>query len=912
MSNAVKPLPADEPGNLRPPFDNYTYLPRNTYTYFEDAAAHPFQFRAEGFEKVNAWWLSDAATLAYSDESTVRYWCEKAGFDDVAWYQSPSTQCFIAMREDYVFVVFCYTRGSGKKRRWRDRFFDWRIRLATSLVAAGNRGSVNRLAGDALGEIWDVAPTSIYGAGIGAFLDAITRDHPNATFWFAGHGYGGALATLAASRFPRVAGLYTFGSPRIGDRLFQRSLDLPAWSFVNNGDLVTRLPVIGKFRPLRFPLLGKYRRTGELKFIDSSGRIQPAESLWSSSRLDPITYILAKVGWLRGGLADSAPLRYSVRIWNDYVGSPSVEPEPDLVGFWRTASTALRWSASAIVVLLTILVIAVGLSLILRLFPDREPNPVTLERPLILETGLGSDREEFYSLAEGSEVFPRAFADAARQRTGSGVVARIRDMAKGQKPFLENLERYGFIPVPKTIDNPYGYVGLTVRRRLGTGIEMIGVNCAACHVGQIEYQGKAIRIDGAPNLLDIFGFFGELADSLTSLDLLVLLKEIRVSVKDMTVDGLKTYFQQLDNMKKMNQPTNTPPLPGRADAFGTARAMFFADFRPLNAPASYPHIWGFEHTAWYHWNANTNSVLERNIGQALGLGAGIDLEDCKTTIDLDTLTRMEQLGYKIGPPIWPDELGRIDQASAMRGREIYMGEGGCANCHENYTTLEDGVATLNDYHLLPLSVIKTDPNEALSAIPHVRQREDVCHGNKGPLERMGFGKGHEVLLGRVHMDARVKHLSDAGLYNGGRSNPVWRVTVLCEDPSQTDFKGRSVNDCPVYPSKPHLGVWATAPYLHNGSVPTLWDMLKPPDQRPKKFNVGQREYDPVHVGYAQSDPPRSDYPIFDTALDGNHNSGHEFGTQLSDSQKRDLIEFLKSITPEIESEMHTEVMQRVK
>src|SRR5262249_23572980 len=151
--------------------------------------------------------------------------------------------------------------------------------------------------------------TSIYGAGVGSLLDAISRDNPNATFWFAGHGFGGALATLAALRFSRVAGLYTFGSPMIGDRQFQRSFDLPAWSFVDSADIVTRLPRVGRFRPLRLPFFAKYHPVGELKFINGDGRVQACEGVLPSAyRLDPITYLRAKLGGVRRGLADSAPL----------------------------------------------------------------------------------------------------------------------------------------------------------------------------------------------------------------------------------------------------------------------------------------------------------------------------------------------------------------------------------------------------------------------------------------------------------------------------------------------------------------------------------------------------------------------------------------------------------------------------
>ena len=96
-----------------------------------------------------------------------------------------------------------------------------------------------------------------------------------------------------------------------------------------------------------------------------------------------------------------------------------------------------------------------------------------------------------------------------------------------------------------------------------------------------------------------------------------------------------------------------------------------------------------------------------------------------------------------------------------------------------------------------------------------------------------------------------------------------------------------------YFTRPLRGLWATAPFLHNGSVPTLWDLLQPAGQRPKTFAVGHREFNPVHVGYV--DKPDKVVWEFNTALSGNHNTGHEYGTDLSDPQKWDLIEYLKTL-----------------
>lgn len=91
------------------------------------------------------------------------------------------------------------------------------------------------------------------------------------------------------------------------------------------------------------------------------------------------------------------------------------------------------------------------------------------------------------------------------------------------------------------------------------------------------------------------------------------------------------------------------------------------------------------------------------------------------------------------------------------------------------------------------------------------------------------------------------------------------------------------------------GVWLRAPYLHNGSVPTLWDLLQPPAKRPATFATGGDLLDPVRVGFISAPgSPRKPFP-FDTALPGNRNTGHTYGVELPDADKQALIEFLKTL-----------------
>jgi cytochrome c peroxidase len=102
-----------------------------------------------------------------------------------------------------------------------------------------------------------------------------------------------------------------------------------------------------------------------------------------------------------------------------------------------------------------------------------------------------------------------------------------------------------------------------------------------------------------------------------------------------------------------------------------------------------------------------------------------------------------------------------------------------------------------------------------------------------------------------------------------------------------------------YANHPLDGLWLRAPFLHNGSVPTLRDLLKPAAQRPRTFHRGYDVYDPKNVGFVSdvaSEKTRT-YFRFDTTLPGNGNFGHEgraYGTELAAGDKDALIEFLKT------------------
>jgi len=99
-----------------------------------------------------------------------------------------------------------------------------------------------------------------------------------------------------------------------------------------------------------------------------------------------------------------------------------------------------------------------------------------------------------------------------------------------------------------------------------------------------------------------------------------------------------------------------------------------------------------------------------------------------------------------------------------------------------------------------------------------------------------------------------------------------------------------------YCSAPLDGLWMRAPYLHNGSVPTLRDLLEPPDRRPVTFYRGYDVYDPVNVGFVSSGPQAAGAGWrVDVTVRGNGNQGHVYGTDLTDAEKQALLEYLKTL-----------------
>ena len=519
------------------------------------------------------------------------------------------------------------------------------------------------------------------------------------------------------------------------------------------------------------------------------------------------------------------------------------------------------------------------------------------------------ERRGFYHLSEGGEVIPVSILQVLeRSRTpqdppGDGLV-----------PFVQNLERYGLIADEVSDHNPFGLpVGMTVARSRLTDRLVVGFNCTTCHVGELWQNGRRVRIDGGPNMIRLNDLFADLKDELGATVketgrrerfLVNVARQRRDNDAKMPstrtlaqrvedIDLAKATLGYIEAMPTLKQMASVENGYGRVDAFGVARNLLFGsdpkNLRPHNAPVSFPHIWGIETTAWLQWGANMNSVMERNIGQSLGVGAVFDPKTFATTSRLDNLNTLEHLMYKLTPPRWPtDVFGPVERARAERGRPIY--ERACSNCHDRpFEITRSGLVV---YQLFTLKQTGVSPLVAKNFDQTV-----MVDGKEMRFAEAAF----PVLEGLKKQYYAANNISEATQTEwegrARRPAPQWAPRVrstLADSERYPDSRGGR-----VYPAKPLAGIWATAPYLNNGSVANMWDLLTLPEMRPKTFALGSREYDTEKLGYRTAPDPSAPAPpwAFQTSVASNSNAGHVYGTNLSDEDKRDLIEYLKDLKP---------------
>ena len=572
--------------------------------------------------------------------------------------------------------------------------------------------------------------------------------------------------------------------------------------------------------------------------------------------------------------------------------------------------------------------------------PPNKPSPGDAEVLSQGEDWTVDQRKQFYSQDQGSQLMPLRWFLALKQPSG--------------KPFNDDhLARYGYL---KNELDPDSSLPIGFTKAGPVGQEFLGMTCAACHTRQIEIDGRPYRIDGGPALSDFQGFLADLDQAVQHLiDTPEAFTEfanqvLSAQASDDDRAGLKTevetWFKPFHTITSRSLP-NPPWGVGRLDAVGMifnrvtgldigagADHMIPENILAADAPVRYPFLWNAakqDHTQWPGFAENGNDLLglARNLGEVYGVFASFHPERADwiplfgidyvkhNSANFKGLGAVENLIGKIPPPRFP---GKLDAALVAEGKRIFNlpnDQHGCVECHG----IKEQSGLLGTTWETPIQDVGTDVREARLLLRPART--GVLEGfglpGKPPLkaEEPAFNILGTVVVGAI-LQAPFRPFAD-GLESVAETNRNGLEAVDLPDemahkleqllkafPKPDDLRAREApagleSAAPrfeaKYESRVMEGIWAAAPYLHNGSVPTLADLLEPVEKRPAEFEVGA-DYDLERVGLAVKQKKlHSTMKTTDaTKLDsGNSRAGHDFGTQLSPSEKKALLEYLKSL-----------------
>tara|TARA_B110001454_G_scaffold219199_1_gene251777 strand:+ start:79047 stop:81158 length:2112 start_codon:yes stop_codon:yes gene_type:complete len=351
---------------------------------------------------------------------------------------------------------------------------------------------------------------------------------------------------------------------------------------------------------------------------------------------------------------------------------------------------------------------------------------------------------------------------------------------------------------------------------------------------------------------------------------------------------------------------STPFLFGRSDAFGAFGNNYVRgdDLVNENAPVSFPWVWGTKYMSMKHYFANMNSTLLRNVGQTLAVGGAYSVEKNMTSVNLHALYYLENLMYQIAPPSWEKVFADQKQITEYQiqknllesGKKIY--ESKCQSCHETDSFVGPH-KNLRDYKVFSLTEIGTDPNTAINVTKTVNGTNFSVAASKVVNEVRKIYYSHNPMSEKEKLEISAVDL---------HGKEFVRDTYLgFQDQNKYDLDYGNTPAGSGYKARHLSGAWATGPFLHNGSVPTLYDLLQPVNKRPKAFILkGTQEFDIEKIGIKTSvfeECPKSTSiyeKCLDTRIAGNSNMGHEYGVELSEQEKKELIEYLKVLPAEPE------------
>jgi mono/diheme cytochrome c family protein len=579
-------------------------------------------------------------------------------------------------------------------------------------------------------------------------------------------------------------------------------------------------------------------------------------------------------------------------------------------------------------------------------------SPANAKYQLVnLEQGWSdNERLDFYNTSQGSQLIPYSWFLALEQFDND---QRFRNN--------DNIIRLGYIPQDSIAGvNPDGlpigfvrdddlepFLSSTLSAsRLSSNSdgyqseykEWLGLTCAACHTSEIDFNKHRLRIDGGPPLSDFQSFIENLSKALQATveddaKLTRFSKNVLAEggYSDTEKQRLKSevnkFTSWLNNYIEINYGNlSTRYGYGRLDAFGAILNRVTASFtgiqanaRPANAPVSYPFLWNTSQHSWVQWNGSANNHIGRNVGEVSGVFAHTTVktpdesERFSSSANIFNLDRLEQLMSRLDSPEWGLPLPSIDEEIATKGKALFARN--CVICH--------GIR--DDSGLFPM----TDPNPFGARFIQIKMIALKSIGTD-PMMAMNFvNPAYDVDPGvvRSFLPQAYKDkpkVPRAVMLSTVVGNVIGKQIAILQPPDPQEYLlqlsgfhlpeekgGPAPPNIVAYKARPLNGIWATAPYLHNGSVSSLYQLLLPDTERNKSFYVGSKVFDAKNVGFESSQDGNS--YLFNTVDDqgkpisGNGKHGHTgkyyTSTRAEDGQWRtytdqeryQLVEYLKTL-----------------
>ena len=572
--------------------------------------------------------------------------------------------------------------------------------------------------------------------------------------------------------------------------------------------------------------------------------------------------------------------------------------------------------------------------------------------PVVRQGWSAQQLSDWYGGKQGSRLMPYAWFKALEQPDNDRPFLAADHMESFR--FLGRTDQplpVGFA-VDDNKDDGFTFSKLRWYRGQPNNEQWVGLNCSACHTGAVAYGDQPpLRIDGGPSLVDFQLFIETLdralirtRDDPAKWDRFA--KAVLAGDRDTPAnrDLLKAELGKLVDWQARVAALDRTPIRygyGRLDAVGkifNKVALFVQPVRPIvnppDAPVSYPFLWDIWRQDKLQWNGIAASArlnlgggrffdygaMGRNTGEVIGVFGDVDtrrvavLKGFHSSVWADNLDRLEIQLRSLKAPVWPAQYFPVpagaDAELAERRRTLgktLFADKGCASCHQIVSPDVDKY----EVKMVPLRGSpknRTDIWMACNAF--------TFNAMSGNLAGVGEGYFNGRKLGELEPSGTLLATMVKGTLIGKKGQILSqtantflgvnrRPDAVPQDVPPTPEGQREArrqrciteeNELLAYKARPLDGIWATAPYLHNGSVPTLFDLLQPADRRPKTFMVGTRLYDPVKVGYRTDAAAAGNSFTFDTAIEGNRSEGHDYGVgSLSDEERWSLVEYMKTL-----------------